>query len=225
MDLRRITYVLMISLGLSFFVRTTGTLFPNIFLSEAIVKFTIVVNTFFILVHVLFYVFFLKEYSANRSLVLKAGSVFAIVGSLLVAFIYIKNFCLVFDLDVIPSSLRNHYFDAIIPLVSSIFHLLFFSIFKKVQSQEEVEALNRPISSALTGIGIFIVLHLIVLINFLKLEKFNWLEHIHRTVAVGTIPFIMLAGIFLLYFYLRFYQFLSEQRKKSIRFIPDTNWS
>lgn len=223
MYLRKISYVLMISLVLSFSVRTVGTLFPNFFLNEYIVKFAIVVNTFFILVHFFFFVLFLEEYAANRPPVLKTGSVLAIIGSFLVAFVYIKNFCLVFDLDVIPLSLRNHYFDAIIPLSGSLLHLLFFSIFKKVQSQEEYRVLNRSISSAIIGVGIFSALHLIVLINFLKFQKFSWLEHMPRAVAVGTIPLIVLAAIFILYFYLKFYQFLSVHGNKRIKSIPDTN--
>jgi hypothetical protein len=135
----------------------------------------------------------------------------------LVAFIYLKNFCLVFDLDVIPLSLQNHYYDAIIPLASSLLHLLFFIIFKKVQSQEEYSALNRPLSSAIIGVGIFTALHLVVLVNFLMHRKFSWLEHMSRPVAVGTVPIIVVAAIFILYFYLKFYQYLTVHSKKPLQ--------
>ena len=198
----------MVSFVASFCIRITGTLFPSIFQNVWIVKFTIVTNTFFILVHLFFFICFLKSYALNRGDSLATGSFLAIIGSCLVAFIYLKNFCLVFDLDVIPLSLRNYYFDAIIPLAASLLHLLFFSLFKKVQSQQEYTALNRPLSSAIIGAAIFIVLHSIVLINFLMFGRFNWLEHMPRHVAVGTVPLIAIAAIFILYFYLKFYQYL-----------------
>jgi len=217
MDLRKITFLLIVSSIASLFMRTIGTLFPIIFQNVYVVKVTIVVNTFFILVHFLFYVYFLREYAANRQQTLRIGSVLAIIGTFFLAFIYIKNFCLVFELDIIPLSLMNHHFDAILPVASSSLYLLFFGIFKKVQSQKEYRMLDQPISLAIMGISIFIVLHLIVLINFLKSHKFNWLEHMPRNIAVGTIPFIVFAAIFILYFYIKFYEFLCFYGNRSLK--------
>jgi hypothetical protein len=166
-------------------------------------------------VHSLFFICFLRFYAANREHFLKIASFLAIIGSLAVAFIYIKNFCLVFKIDIFPLFLMNHIFDAFIPLVSSLFHLFFFSTFKKVQTQEEYKILNRPIMSAIIGIGMFIALHLIVLINYLKSHKFGWLEHMPRIFAVGTLPFNTLAAVLMLYFYFKFYQFVSYQKVKT----------
>ena len=138
------------------------------------------------------------------------------VGSFLVALLYLKNFCLVFDLNVVPLALQNPFFDATIPLASSFCHLLFFSLFKKVQSPAEHPWLNRPIAMAIIGVGIFIPLHLVVLINFLKYQKFSWIEHMPRFVAVSTLPFIVLAAILILNFYLKFYSYLSEKNNEAI---------
>jgi hypothetical protein len=190
-----------------------------VFQNVWIVKLAIATNTIFIFVHLLFYTFFLKSYALDREKSLKAGSFLAIIGSLLVAFIYLKNFGLVFELDLIPLSLKNHYFDAIIPLAGSLIQLLFFSIFKKVQSPEEYSALNRPLSSAIIGAGIFAALHVVVLMNFLMSGKFNWMEHLPRPVAVGTLPLIMAAAIFIFYFYLKFYQYLTKYSKKPTSYV------
>jgi hypothetical protein len=214
-DLKKLTYILIVSFVASFLIRIAGTLLPSIFQNVWIVKLTIVTNTFFILVQLSFFICFLRFYALNREEVLKTGSFLAIIGSCLVAFLYLKNFCLVFDLDVIPLSLRNYYYDAIIPLASSSLQLLFFSIFKKVQSQEEYSVLNRPLSSAIIGVGIFFALHLIVLIHFLVSGKFNWLEDMPRSVAVGTIPFIGGGAVLILYFYLQFYHYLTIPSKKN----------
>ena len=67
MDLRKITFLLIVSFIASFFMRTIGTLFPLIFQNVYAVKVTIVVNTFFIVMHFLFYVSFLREYAAKRT--------------------------------------------------------------------------------------------------------------------------------------------------------------
>jgi hypothetical protein len=212
LDIKKITYILIVSLIASFFVRITGTLFPVIFQNLYIVKLAIVINTFFIIVHLLFFICFLRSYATNREQSLKIVSFLSIIGSIAVAFIYVKNFCLVFKLDIFPLFLMNYTFDAIIPLASSLIHLLFFYTFKKVQTQAEYKMLDRPIVSAIIGIGIFIVLDLIVLVNYLKSHKFAWLEHMHRMVAVGTLPFIALAAVLILYFYYKFYQFVSFKR-------------
>lgn len=215
MDLRKITLLLIVSFIASFLIRTIGTLFPLIFQNIYTVKVTIVVNTFFIVMQFLFYVYFLKEYAANRQKMLRTGSVLAMIGSFLVAFIYIKHFFLVFKADIIPLSLMNHHFDAILPLASSVLYVLFFGMFKKVQSQKEHKMLDKPLSSAIIGVGIFIVLHVIVFINFLKFHKFIWLEHMSRNIAVGTLPVIVIAALLVLYFYITFYKFLCLHANKA----------
>ena len=217
MGLIKITYVLIVGFVLSFFVRTAGTLFPVIFVNPYVVRGTVFVHMLFIVMQCLFYVYFLYDYSAQREPALKLGSVLGILGSVLVAFIYFRRLCFVFGLDMIPVPLRNPFFDALVPTASSLCTLLFFSLFKKVQSREEHEALNRPITFALIGVGLFMVLHLIALLNFMKWDKFNGVELLSRVVAVGTLPFILLAAVSILYFYLRFYRFLTLKTVKRTR--------
>jgi hypothetical protein len=216
MDLRKITGLLIVSFIASFLIRTTGTFFPVIFTNPYVVKVSIVVNSLFMLLHLLFYAFFLRQYVANGRQIMRTASVLAIIGSCFVAFIYIKNFCLVFELDIIPLSLMNHHFDAILPLASSLLYLLFFAMFKTAQSQKEFGRLDRPISLAIIGSAIFSILHLVVLINFLKSHKFTWLEHMPRNIVMSTVPLIALATILILYFYIRFYQFLLFQKNINV---------
>lgn len=215
MDLRKIILLLIASFIASFLIRTVGTLFPVIFQNIYVVKSSVIVHTLFMLVQLLFYVYFYKEYAANRQSTLKTGNILAIIGSILVAFLYIKNVCLVFELDIIPLFLMNHYVDMGLPLAGSLLYLLFFGMFKRVQSQREHEVLDRPLSLAMIGTAIFMALHLVVLIRFLTLHYFNWLEHMPRTIAVGTIPFIVFAAISILYFYVIFYKFQSTAGNSS----------
>jgi hypothetical protein len=104
----------------------------------------------------------------------------------------------------------NPYFDALIPLIGSVFHLVFFVAFKKALEIDEVKNLSRPILSIIIGNSIYIFLHLIVLFNFISTDRFEWLEHMPRAVAVGTAPIIILAVCFMLYFYYQFYRYLAS---------------
>ena len=212
MHLDKITRILIISLIAAFSVRTIGTAFPIIFQNEYTAKISICVHLFFMIVQSLFFLLFFKIYAAHRKKVLRIGSALAIIGSLSVMFIYLKSFFQVFNLDFIPPSLMYVYLDVAIPLISSLFHILFFCIFKQVQSQSEYPILNRPLSSAIAGVGIFIALHLIVLIHFLNFHTFKWTAHMHRVIVVATLPLIALAAILLLYFYFSFYRFVSNSQ-------------
>ena len=186
-----------------------------IFTTGCAAKWTISIHTLFILVHVLFYVFFLLTYASNREPVLRVGSILAIIGSSLIAFLYLKKIFLVFGMDFIPRSLQNQFFDVIIPPASSLCSLVFFGIFKKVQSEEEYRVLNRSITWAMIGIGLFAAVHVMVLIHFLKPETFMGSERMSRALASVTLPFMVLAAVLLICFYTRFYQFLCSRSARN----------
>lgn len=215
MSLKAITYALIFSMGLSFLLRAAGTLFPAVFLNVHIARGTLMVHMGFILVQLLFYIFFFREHAARRQRSLKAGSVSAVIGVSLVSAVYLKNFCRLFDLDIVPLVLQRPFLDAGIPLAGALLQLLFFGFFKKSQTRTERRMLDRAISGAITGIGIFIVLHLIVLLNFVKFQKFDWLADISRMAAMSTLPLMVFAVILLLRFYFKFYQFLLSSERQN----------
>ena len=113
----------------------------------------------------------------------------------------------------------NPYVDAVVPLFSSAFHLIFFVAFKNSLAADEKLALNKPVLSIMIGITIFIGLHLIVLLNFLATGRFQWLEHMPRVVAVGTVPLVIGAAFSTLFFYYRFYCFLDSGFRRK-----DNHW-
>ena len=63
MGLKKIAYPLIVSMVVSFFNRTAGTIFPFIFQNAFVVKFAVVINTFFMFVQAVFFVYFLKSYA------------------------------------------------------------------------------------------------------------------------------------------------------------------
>lgn len=210
MNLKKVTLVLIVSMIASFTIRTFGTLFPRIFYLSEMVKATVLINAFFILVHLLFWMFFYKETISAETPALKKPGILAIVGSFAVSILYLKKVVIVFDAGMGFSPLMtNPYVDASVPLISSSVHLIFFVLFKKALKTEALSSLKNPVISMIGGISIYMVLHAIVLIHFVLAGRFEWLEHMPRPVAVGTMPLVVVAVCLMLYFYLRLYGFLT----------------
>jgi hypothetical protein len=178
------------------------------------VKLTILVNVLFILSHFLFWLIFYKEYASTKKPIFKMTCSLAVIGSFAVSFLYLKELPFVFNTSVnFPLFLLNPYIDALLPLISSVFQLIFFVAFRNSMDLEEERMLSRPILSIIVGISFFLFFHLIVLVNFIATNKFKWLEHLPRFVAVGTVPLIIIAVFLILIFYYRFYYFLDSVYK------------
>lgn len=195
-------------------MRTFGTVFPQIFKNIPMVKAAIFISGVFILSHLLFWLIFYLEYISKKKATLKKPCILAIAGSFAVSVIYMKKLPYVFGMNIhFPPVLLNPYYDALVPLMSSALHLIFFVAFKRVLEVDEKARLRKPLVSIITGISIYIFLHLIVLINFLATNKFEWIEHMPKVVAVSTLPFIIAAVFLILFFYYKFYHFLDTSDK------------
>jgi len=212
MYLRKATLILIISIIVSFSIRTFGTVYPQVFKNVLVVKAAILINAIFIFSHLFFWLFFYQEYISLRKTSLKKVCVLAIIGSFTVSMIYIKKIPFVFGLSVqLPLFFLSPYYDALVPIISSVFHLIFFIAFAKKLDMTEKPRLRKPIRSIIIGNSIYICLHLIVLINYIATHRFEWLEHMSRVVAVATVPVIISAVLFMLYFYYQFYRFLDSK--------------
>jgi hypothetical protein len=210
--LKKITILLIAGMGVSFFIRVVGTIFPLIFRNMFIVKATILLNVIFILTHFVFWLVFYREYISKTKDILKEICIAAVVGSFVVLLIYMKKLPFVFGMNVqFPVFMINPYYDAVVPLIGSVIHLFFFIGFKKALTDDERTKLGRPVSSMIIGICVFILLHVIVLFNFITTKRFEWLEHMPRGFAVGTVPLIIAAVLLMLFFYYRFYRFLDSE--------------
>jgi len=105
-------------------------------------------------------------------------------------------------------------------LKNTITALLSRIVFKNSIGLEEKKILNKPISAIIDGISFFICFHMIVLFNFLTTSKFEGLEHIHKPLAVSTVPLLMIAIFLILTFYYRFYFFLDSYNKIKKGIVP-----
>lgn len=212
MVLKKMTLLLIVSMITSFSIRVAGTVFPRVFENISVVKSTILLNALFILVHVIFWLVFYREYISETKASLKKICIPAIIGSFAVSAIYIKKLTFIFGMNIhFPVFIMNPYYDAVVPLVCSVFHLFFFIAFRKALADSETLKLGRPVSSMIIGISIYLFLHAIVLYNFIATKRFEWLGHMPRVFAVGTVPLIIVAVFLMLFFYYRFYRFLDSE--------------
>ncbi len=217
MSLKKATLIVAIGILLSFSIRIFGTLFTEIFKYAFVVKTTIIFNTFFIFFQVLFWLLFFFEYASTKKQNFKNACIGVIAASVSISLIYLKNFILAFNIDYrLPFFLYSPWYDALVPLISSIIHLHFFIAFKKSISGEERKKLNGALVSVISGTSVFLILHSIVLINFLISSELQWLEHMPRIIAVGTVPLLFIAVLLILNFYKRFFQYLNSIENKPL---------
>jgi len=199
-------------MGGAFSIRVVGTIFPSIFKTFFMVKATILFNAVFILIHVIFWLVFYREYLSKNKGALKEICIASVIGSFAVSLIYMRKLRFVFGMNVqFPIFAMNPFYDAVVPLISSIIHLVFFISFKKTLSDNEKTVLGRPVSSMIIGICVFIFFHVMVLFNYIAFKRFEWLEHMPRGVALGTVPLIIAAVLLMLFFYYGFYRFLDSE--------------
>ena len=210
MNLIKITYLLIVGFAASFSIRVIGTLFPAIFHDSYVVRITIFIHALSILLQLLFFLFFLISFAKNRVPPLKVVSFLACLGSFAVSLIYIKNFGIAFDVEMLQMFIINKHLHASIPVVNSLFQLLFFIVFKGILTDNEQINLARPTLSAIIGTGTFLFLHLTVFLKLFQPPIFTWLEQLPRLAAFYTFPLLGLASILILYFYIGFYQYISS---------------
>lgn len=211
MYLKKTTLLLIVSIIFSFSIRISGTVFPVIFNHIFAVNAAILIHSLFILVHLAFWLVFYREYICDIKHALKPVCRLAIAGSLAVSVLYVKKLGAVFGMTApFPFFFMSPYLDAIVPLISSIVHLIFFLAFKRGLDPDERTWLGKPVSSFIISILIFIFLQLMVMINLIATKKFEWLAHMPRNIAMGTVPLMTMAVFLMLFFYYRFYKFLNS---------------
>jgi len=197
----------------SFSIRGLGIIVPQIFDNILLVKATMLIDTLFILSLLLFWLVLYLQYISSRKAALQITCVLAIMGSAAVSAIYVKKVSFIFGMNIhFPLFLANPYFNALAPLIGSVFYLIFFVSFKKSLELKEKPRLRYPVIVVILGLSFYIAFQLMVLFNFLTAAQFPWLAQLPRIVAVSFVPLILLA-VSMLFFYFRFYALLNSGLK------------
>ena len=206
-DLKSATLSVIIGISYIFVSRTIGTFLPDIFKNLLIAQISVIISFLASLTPVFFFISFYEGYVRKEQIQLKKASVLAVIGSSAMSLLHIKGLLLVFDIYVFPYLVRSHFIEPIVPLVSSIFILLFFIIFHK-----EERKLKKATLSAIIGSSIAVLLRTFILFNYLYSGKIRWFSDLPRKITIILIPLFIFSFITVLYFFLSFYK---EQKRIS----------
>lgn len=202
MNLKKVTLLSIIGISYIFVSRTIATFFPEIFINLVVTRINTLLSLFASLAIVVFYIYFYKDYVQEKQITLKNASIFAIIGSFAVLFLFLKGFLVVFNLYVF----RSHVFDIIAPLISSIFSLYFFIIFYKETTHNVQSNLKLAIFLAIIGSSISTLIRTFILFNYHYSGKFKWLWNYSREFPVIFIPIFAFMFFTSFYFFLTFYK-------------------
>ncbi|MCK4322503.1 hypothetical protein KAX08_08325 [candidate division WOR-3 bacterium] len=210
MRLKRATLLAIIGISYAFALRTIGTFLPDIFRNLIVVQFTQIMAFLASLTIVFFFISFYIDYVQKHQINLRNVSILAIIGTSAMSLLHIKGLLRVFNIYIFPNLVyESHYIEAIIPLVSSIFILLFFIFFHKETLRKEDIKLGKATLSAIIGSSIGTLERTFVLFNYFYSREVRWFSDLSRKIQIIFIPIFVFSFIAILYFFLSFYK---EQR-------------
>ena len=207
MNLKKATLWTMVGISYIFLSRTLATFIPGLFSNLQIAKTNSMLSLLASLTPLLFYYFFYKEYftgqkeSLNKEqLMLKNGAVFAFIGSLAVAFLFLKGFLLL--AGNLGRTAGHGYFEIFAPWLSAAFALFFYYAFSRSEKKKVSNRLIKSTYIALTGAGLGLVIRSYLLFEFAVHGKFSWLWNLTQGNPLVFLPlylFMFFAGFYFLW--------------------------
>lgn len=202
MNLKKATLFSIIGISYIFVFRTIATLSPDLFINLIVTRINTLLSLFASLAIVVFYIYFYKDYVQKKQITLKNASLFAIIGSLAVLLLFLKDILVVFNLYVF----RSHVLNTVAPWISSIFSLYFFIIFYKETLHNAQSNLKFAIFLAIIGSSISTLVRTFTLFNYFYSGKFKWLWDYSREFPIIFIPTFAFMFFTSFYFFLTFYK-------------------
>lgn len=205
-NLKKSTELTMIAVSYLFVTRTVASIFPRLFASPAITAVNMVLSLIASVMPLLFFYFFYKEYFpaghqlSKKSKMLKNSSVFAFIGSLGVALIFLKGFFLL--AGPLFRSSNYGYFDVIAPWVSSVFALFFYFAFYRSEIGRVGDKLIKAAFIAIVGAALALIIRSYLLFEFSVHGNFSWFWNLTRgnlTVFLPLYIFMFFAGFYFLW--------------------------
>ncbi|UCC78883.1 MAG: hypothetical protein JSW64_11440 [Candidatus Zixiibacteriota bacterium] len=214
--LRVATVLALIGICYNFAIRTLSTFAQEIFRIEAVAgsaQIGFLLSSIFL---AFFFISFFRDYATSEMPKLRRATGWAIAASMIMILLDLKRFLAVFDIyiskyiydNVISSQIPG----VIFPWVASLFILYFFVIFYK-------EAVNRNLSVLINATLAAVIASLIgamhmtfVLWSYIVSADPKWFYKFSKILIIIFLPIVALTFILNLYFYIKFYKSLTQQR-------------
>jgi hypothetical protein len=212
-NLRRATLLAIIGSCYTFLSRAIGTFRPDILTDLTMARGASILSVLAALASVVFYISFYTRYPRLDQIELRNSSILAIVGSALFVALQVKGLLILFNAYSIPSLLRFHTFEAVLPLVASLLILLFFVTFYGETYRTKEESLKRPVLFAIIGTAVSASVRILVLVNYLFSRTNQWFSGLPRHMQFALYPVLMFGFFMVLYFLISFYRTLEKTRE------------
>lgn len=202
MKIKQAALVTLVGMSVSFFLRSTGTLFPGILLSHYFFRFSVLIHFLAALLLLHFFLCLYRAFSIPANQKLRRAVLWAVWGTTAVLPLHLKSILLVFHIPLFPLFVQYHHMDATLPLAGSALVLVFFIVFYRKMPAEKSRRLNNGIAAAGVGYFIFTLLHGVGFLNYMLAGKFVWVFQSGWWVFGVT----LCAFVLIFYFLLTFYQ-------------------
>jgi hypothetical protein len=210
MNLKKATLFTAIALAVKFVLKTSGTLFPDLFRILIVAQATQVISVLVAIVIIVFFISLYKDSVQKGKEKLKIASTLGIIGSCTGLLTTLKGFVLVFQTAFSPYLVRSimttHLIETILPWVSSILFLFFIIVFWEEMRLPEQMKLRRAALAAVFGAAFVALAATLVVVNYLIAGKVTFLNDLIGSASIIILPLLALSALVVIYFFLVYYR-------------------
>lgn len=214
--LRIATVLALIAICYNFTMRTISTFAQEFFKIEVVAQ---LANIGFLLSSIFlafFFITFLKDHDRENWSRLRRATGWAITASIIMILVNLKGTLAVFGAYISPyiheNVISSQIPDVILPWLASLFVLYFFVIFYREVARRDLPGLSKPVLAAVVGSLIGAMHMTFVFWSYIFSTDPTWFYRFSGTLILVFIPIVTLSLILNLYFYIKFYNFLSRRR-------------
>lgn len=209
MSMRNTTFYVIVGMAYLFVIRFIATIAPEISSSLAFFRANSLVSLLAILTPVAFFAVFQRDFVRKEQVILQRATLWALIGSAAVAFLFLKGPVIAFQLLILPGLFRSTFLETIGPgltLASSVLILVFFIVLHRELRSAGPAQLARATGIAAAGAAVSALLRTVLLLIYLISGDLRWVSDLPRGVQWGLMPVEALAFLATLYFFVTLYR-------------------
>lgn len=209
MSMRNTTFYVIVGMAYLFVVRLITTIAPEINSSRAFFRANSLVSLLAILTPVAFFAVFQRDFVRKGQVMLQRVTLWALIGSAAVAFLFLKGPVIAFQLLFLPGIFRSTFLEAIGPgliWASLMLILVFFIVLYRELRFAGPAKLARATGIAAAGAAVSVLLRTVLFLSYLASGDLRWVSDLPRGVQWGLLPVETLAFLAMLYFFVTLYR-------------------
>jgi len=213
MSIRNATLYIIVGTTYLFLIRLIATILPDILSSLAFFRANSVLSLLAALTPVAFFIAFQRDFILKDQLTMQRATLWALIGSSAVVFLFLKGPVIAFQLMLFPGLFRSKFLETIGPgvtWVSSALILVFFVVLHRELRPAGPAQLSRAAGIAAAGAAISALMRTFLFLNYLVTGDVRWVSDLPRGVQWGLLPMETLAFLAVLYFFITLYRLQSS---------------